>query len=277
LPQPGTKELTVPCPECGTHLVILSRSELKAAGLEGPTDEENEARQSAIDESAKAIDELRRGVGDLAAKISATDRKIFDASQTITTAENAAEWLKNANTDGATDEQIEAAQHAVDDVSYQLSLIDNMEKAATLAESINQSALISSALAPDGVRKAALARALGDANERMYRLCSVAKFPPVAINEDLTFSYGDREYRLLSESEAYRVRFISKLYIAMIDGSNLIVIDRADLLDKSGRTGLIKAVRCAAVPALICMTLDEPMTLPESVGRAYWVEGAHCA
>ena len=146
-----------------------------------------------------------------------------------------------------------------------------------MAASTLQSKLIAAALAPDGVRQTVLVSRLSEANAAMASICKAARYPAIEITPELTFTYGGREFNLMSESEAYRVRVVSQLYLSRQDGSQLVVIDRADLLDKAGLNGLFKAVKSVGIPALICMKMDEAMSLPESVGRSYWVEGGQCA
>lgn len=276
LPQPGAKESSVPCPECGSHLVVISPSELKAANMEGPSDEENEKRRNAINSGSLRLQECRKELSSIEADISRTSHEIHNTNRTIQDAKDAAEWLETANTEGATDEQIEAAQHDVDDISYKLSLIESIEKAESMAASIIQSKLIASALASDGVRQTVLVSRLSEANSGMAKICKAANYPAIEITPELEFTYNGRAFNLLSESEAYRVRVVSQLYLSKQDGSHLVVIDRADLLDKSGRNGLFKAVKNTGIPALICMTLDDPLPLPAAVGRSYWVEGGQC-
>jgi hypothetical protein len=66
-----------------------------------------------------------------------------------------------------------------------------------------------------------------------------------------------------------------QLYIAIVDGSELVIIDRADLLDNAGRSGLFKVVKSTGKHAIICMTIskrEDVPKLPASLGSAYWVE-----
>jgi len=105
------------------------------------------------------------------------------------------------------------------------------------------------------------------------------------MTEELDFKYNSRDYRLLSGGEQYRVRALVQMACAELDGSQYMIFDGADVLDKAGRNGLIKALAAGNVPALICMTMDmvkDPKTGVELIpklpdmskigGMSYWVE-----
>lgn len=274
LPQPGEVPVTAECPECGTHLVVVSKTELTQA-QGGPDKAENERRTAAIAEADAAVKKAAEGLRKHDDELTrARDQKAW-AERQIAAAEQARQALSEAPEGGATDEQIDAATEAVDEAAYHLSRLDDMERATGINKSIGQAADIVRALAPEGVRQAVLAERLDDVNGRMADLCNRADYPVVQVTNELEFTLNGRPYRLLSESEQYRVRVVSQIVISQIDGSQFIVIDRADLLDRQGRNGLFKMVMSTGVEALICMTMDDIEDIPAKLRQrvpTYWVE-----
>ena len=86
-------------------------------------------------------------------------------------------------------------------------------------------------------------------------------------------------YPLLSKSEQYRVRAVFQVAMAIIDGSDLVVLDEADILDGPTRSGLFKMLDAATqegLAALVCMTLSRRDQAPDlaaiGLGRSYWLE-----
>lgn len=133
------------------------------------------------------------------------------------------------------------------------------------------------AFAPDGVRGRVVRRAVDRFNEQFLQpFCEAAKWRPVQVSETLDFTYGGRPYEALAESEQMRVRIAVQVGAALLDGSELLIIDRADTLDQQGRGGLIGGLKAvwAGKPSLIGMTYSDRQFLPplERVGgRVYWV------
>ena len=138
-------------------------------------------------------------------------------------------------------------------------------------------------LAPDGLRRAKLAKALADFNTKtLAPLCAAAGFPPVALNDALDLLYGGRPYYLLSESEKYRARAVLQTAIARIDGSLLVVMDGADVLDSAGREGLFQMLAADdELLFLVCMTVDRPNDVPDldaaELGVTVWMDGGTAA
>lgn len=134
------------------------------------------------------------------------------------------------------------------------------------------------AFGPQGVRARAVQRAVDRFNdEHLKPWCEAAVWRPIQVTETLDFLYGGRPYEALSESEQMRVRIAVQVAAATIDGSEIVIIDRADTLDQRGRGGLVSGLRArwADRPSLIGMTYSERKLLPplqKVGGRVYWLE-----
>lgn len=131
-------------------------------------------------------------------------------------------------------------------------------------------------LAPDGVRRTVLVRALEAFNAKLDAVARVCGWKPVAITPDLTVEYGGRPYApSCSESEQFRARVTLQIALAHAAGEP-VVIDGADVLDQAGRAGLMNGLRKMGMTAVVGMMANKPETLPPvaaaKCGAAWWVE-----
>lgn len=132
-------------------------------------------------------------------------------------------------------------------------------------------------LAPGGMRKRKLLRALDDFNAKMAEMCTTAGYKLVTVDEEMQIRYGERNYYLLSGSEQYRVRAIMQLAAAFSDNSAVVVLDGADILDSAGRNGLFALLGNLDIIALVGMTMNKPEQAPDlgkfAIGQTLWVAG----
>ena len=109
-----------------------------------------------------------------------------------------------------------------------------------------------------------------------------------AIAADMSVSTRDpatetwRDYRLLSESEQWRVGAVIAEAIAHLSGLRLLVLDRFDVLDLAGRGQLLGWLDSLAQDGGLDTTLlfgtlkSAPGGLPETIA-AHWVEAGEIA
>lgn len=134
-------------------------------------------------------------------------------------------------------------------------------------------------LAPDGLPSALLAEALGPINSRMAQSAADANWPAVEIHADMRVTSGGRAYKLLSESEQWRVDAVITEAISHQSGLKLLVLDRFDVLDVPGRGNLLAWLEVLADAgeldtALLFGTLKSlPSTLPPSVAGEWISNG----
>ncbi|KKK62946.1 hypothetical protein LCGC14_2999260, partial [marine sediment metagenome] len=133
-------------------------------------------------------------------------------------------------------------------------------------------------LAPDGLRRIKLRNAVKQFNEKLAELASAASWGAVEITADLAVTYSGMGWRLCSKSGRYRGRAMFQLACASIDGSDLVILDGADILDTVGRRGLFRLLREFNKPALVCMTIaerdDVPSLAAKNYGQSYWLENS---
>jgi hypothetical protein len=64
--------------------------------------------------------------------------------------------------------------------------------------------------------------------------------------------------------------------MAKLDGSDMVVLDAADVLDGTTRSGLFAMLEESGLDALVCLTLTRPEQCPDlaaaDLGCSYWIE-----
>lgn len=160
---------------------------------------------------------------------------------------------------------------AADEAGQMLRMKRLVAEAGELHEKITRQVEIVRLLAEDGLRQTALVAALSGFAETLSEITQFAGWRPVYVDADMSLSYGGRPVSLCSAGEQYRVRCVLQIAAARRDGSALVILDGADILDKPGRNGLMKAL--AGMSAVIGMTMraDEVPAKLLACGRAVWV------
>ena len=136
---------------------------------------------------------------------------------------------------------------------------------------------IGDALAPDGIPGEILAEALQPVNDRLAHLSAEANWPAVAIGADMALTYGGRTYRLLSESERWRVDAIVGLALAIQSRLRCVILDRFDCLDPDGRGDLLGLLDTPAAAgeldtALVLGTLKTAPAAPTDLYTTHWID-----
>jgi len=171
----------------------------------------------------------------------------------------------------------EAAKQALSRAETRLQSFRQKRQADDIHSKVVGNELILDLLAGDGLRARKLTRVLELFNTGQLRpLCDAARWRAVTIEPNMTVAYGGRPYPLLSSSEQYRVRIILQLAMAALDGSEMVVIDAADILDAQTRAGLFDLLYSTDIPALVLLTLSRRDQLPnlallEGGGQSYWL------
>lgn len=98
---------------------------------------------------------------------------------------------------------------------------------------------VAAALAPDGIPGEILAAALAPVNARMRGTAEIAQWGVPIIGADMAVSLNGRPYDLLSESEQWRVDALIAEAFSHLSGLRIVMLDRFDHLDSTGRGDLI--------------------------------------
>lgn len=267
----------ISCPCCKAKLVFNGRELEAASEIEPPADAEK------LPEFIGTRDMLQRAV-DAGKRDLAQAEKAAEEIKAVTQALGeppTAEALLTAKG------KVVELQQKRDSQSSALQSLRRDAEAAKAAETVTRDALaahkdvaewdaIGDALAPDGIPGEILAEALTPINERLAQSALDAEWPVVEIDRDMGITAGGRSYRLLSESEKWRVDAMVAEAISFQSGLKLVVLDRFDVLDAKGRTDLLAWLDVLATnkeidTALVSGTLKTiPAELPASV-EGQWI------
>ena len=108
---------------------------------------------------------------------------------------------------------------------------------------------------PEGLRKTKLAEVLGLMNDAIDELVELAGWKKLVVGPELEISYGGVPWANLSDGAKWRVDALLAFYLAEVGNSDVVILDRADVLDVKGRNGLLLLAREYEFPVLIGMTL----------------------
>lgn len=284
LPQP-TQQSGMECPECKAVLRVEAG---KLVHLTGQlSDEEITSRQAAIDDLKTKIAAVNDAINrhmEAAAGIkkrnadAETERllKIQECKRLVDESEAAVEYCQRPSA-AKPEISVDDCRTTLAQAEIRLKAYQSKFGADRLHVAITQNIQLLAHIMPEGIRGDVLAKALKGFNESLAPFCKAAGWKPVILESDFTPTYGGTMYLLLSESAKFRVRVILQIGMALIDKSQAIIIDAADILDKPGRNGLFKALASCGLPALVCMTMDSQEFVPNlgkaGLGRSYWING----
>jgi hypothetical protein len=270
---PGGAEAEMPCPHCGA-MVVLRQIDLATAQLE----KAEVILPAELKKRRLKIAEADGALGRVGPQLIEQRRLVERARNAMQIAANARHQLSQTPAADAPRVDVAAAEAKAVAAKERLSAFRLKRQADDLRERIAGNDLVLAILAADGLRAKKLARVVGEFNRILEPLCDAAQWARVTIDPSMTIAYGGRPYgALIATSEQYRVRLILQVAMAQLDGSDMVVIDGADVLDGATRGGLFALLDEAELAALVCMTLTRRDQLPDlaaaELGASYWIEG----
>lgn len=155
---------------------------------------------------------------------------------------------------------------------------DARTETARLHVMILQHLELAEIVGPSGIRSAKLKRVLEMINEALDERAQGFGLPAgLALDEALDVWLGTRPWVVLSESERWLVEATLALEIAHRRGHDLVVLDRADVLDRRNRNAFFRSLSRPETPRVIlAMTMSAPDVVPDlgskGLGRCYWIE-----
>jgi len=275
----------LPCPDCGSMLVIKDGVFVHAGPL-----------AKASEDDIEALPELERALARAELAVTSSKRYLAEAEtavKTVAELEAAAGPMPSEDELRKAREELATLRAERAAVEHRLNLLRQAQREASVAEEATTKArmaheavaawvAIGDALAPDGIPGEILAEALTPLNDRLRTSADIAEWPQVLIQPDMSIlAAGNksgtywRPYNLLSESEQWRVDAMVAEAISHLSGLRLLVLDRFDVLDLNGRGDLmawLEAIHSDIDTALIFGTLKAlPAALP-NCAASYWLE-----
>lgn len=165
-----------------------------------------------------------------------------------------------------------------------LSAAENNAKRAARAAELNADltawTAMAEALEPSGIPAELLAKALRPLNERLRASATATGWDQVQVAEDMAIYYGNRPYRLASESGRWRADAMITEAVLFLAGVRSLVLDRMDVLDLPSRSACLRwlhglAQRGELQSALVLGTLKEPPKLPATYNVIWLGEPAN--
>jgi tetratricopeptide (TPR) repeat protein len=278
----------MPCPSCGTMLVMKDGAFVHAA----PMDSGTEGDIARLPEYEKAMHLMENAVAngkrDLAeaSAAAAAMKGLENVSGNEVPTPEVISKLKGVIDENKADRtNIQQAIRVLEDAANLANQAEEKTcRAAQLHKDVQEWDAIAEALSPNGIQGEMLAEALGPINERLFKSADIAEWRMVVIDAEMQISIGEdgadahwRPYALLSESEKWRTDAMIAEAIAYISGIRLVVLDRFDVLDLKGREDLLYWLDALAIDgdldcALVFGTLKGiPAQLPDTV-CAHWIE-----
>lgn len=269
------KEELAECPVCQQQVVVVDKKTLrKPADKMGKIElEALEKKRLEAQEDFDHKSQLYQAHQEEADSLGAELKEAKAAKQELAALE-----ASNTPTEGPSEAQVEAARRAVEALEGKLEAYTKKRDADAIHTEIVRNALIVNALAEDGIKGKRTAQALYKLNENILApLCKAAGWEKVEIGSDLSVRYNGLDYRYgPSTSEQFRARVTLQCAVAILDDSELLCIDAADVLDRDGRVGLMDLLAEVALPALVTMTAHSREEAPDleeiSLGKTYWLE-----
>ncbi len=261
----------LPCPHCGAFVVIkrISLVETTLVAAETIPQAELKKRRQAI---AEADGEISRLGGELRAKQQAVATAKRDLEASVAARTQLSELRPSDKSAG----DVETTRAAVETAQARLQGFRQKREADELRDKIRVNDQVLDVLAADGLRAKKLARVLDAFAAQLKSMTDAAGWKVVAVEPDMAVTYGGRPYALLSTSEQYRVRAVLQATIARVAGSDLVVIDAADVLDAPSRSGLFSMLGQAELSAVVFMTLSRREQVPDlasaDLGASYWLD-----
>ena len=259
------KKANLSCPHCQRAVVmgsdgvleqydeeaarlVCEQAKAMAEGLGGVLAErieEHEAVQESAQEKQGHLRAAEHEVGEARTALAVAGKLARKAdAEVVDTADRRADLMQ--------------AEQAVDDAKRVSTMVSAEARAAELAETIARYAEIVRAIGPQGVRSKMMEAGLKRLNAGLGIIGREAGWPCVEVTERGSVMWAIRPIQLCSESEKWRAQAAIQLTLAVMTGSQAVVLDRADLLDSNNRCGLVRAVKRVSsktgLAVLLCST-----------------------
>lgn len=258
------------CPCCDEPVIVTERREIVKPG------KLNKADLKALRESIASLD------GKLANTRTALSNLETDLKAAFQGQKDTAEAVRRLDVmdDGGAD-QINSLREKLSEAKSKADNFASFVDARTLVSKISNNAKMLLILKPDGVRQRKLIDCLDAFNSTsLAAVGDITKWPEIKIENDLSITYGGRVAQEstgeVSEAQELRVRIALQVAMAQLDRSDILVVDKADHLDKMGRGSLMRLLGSWSKPAIVAMTMPEIGKVPDlnkmGIGVSYWIE-----
>lgn len=254
------------CPHCGAILQVVG-GKIKQID-EKESDEKNVSQLSDWQSKQKEILETISDYEEKFLKYKAEYRDRVKAFEEL-------EKINKSCSGNVTPLDIDKKRNQIKQIEDNIRAFGEKAESDRLKNNIKENQLIIDALDMSGIRKKSTEKGLDSFNANLADVCSLAGWPKVSINRDMTIEFDGRPYVLLSESEKYRVKTTLQIVVAKLQKADVIICDGADILDKNGKNGLFKTLLQYQITAFIGMMFSDVSKVPNMSKfgvKSYWGE-----
>jgi hypothetical protein len=272
---PGRPELSYQnCPECNEPLKIeegmIVRGEINITPKQkDKQNKEHEDAQIKIKEQKTTL----KNVANKLAEITQQVRVAEAAKNKIDEINQEAEGKSNT---GMTREH---AQAKLNEAIHNLRMFKNKIAANEIHEKIKTYEAIKDATGESGVRAELLSDLLKPVNDELANMVrNILKegFAKIKIENDMSIRLGPIPYALLSGSQKYIVDTCIQSVVASYDGSEMILLDGADICLPSLRSALLGELMTKEQSIIMFASMrpeeQRPPSDPGSGRHCYWIE-----
>lgn len=220
------------CPSCQTKLT-LSNGSLKKIPVEE-------------DISENKIVDLKKDIESIKAQQKLVTMEFGENRIQINDAAAAAKKISEIQ-----NQTPKTAEKNIEDASEKLAIAIERLEASTKyhdAHNTNDKLIIKSKivkiLAPEGLRAEVLKTKIGKLNQQIKKITDIAGWETIEVDYKsniLVDGYSYDEY-IHSDSQAYRARFILQVVVALIEKTNIVILDSVIMLSKKSRGDLLKTM-----------------------------------
>lgn len=263
----------LPCPCCGGILRIIEKDGVRKL-IESPKDEMSEAQRK---EMRVKIAQLDGDIANATAEARAASQSLEAGKAAVLSATKSGEKLAAAKGKKGSADALSDARAAVEKAAQDADMVEVYVNATKTHSAIVTNLAIQLILSDGGLRKTVLNRKMKDFNEKeIAPVYKAAGWPAVTLDANMEPMFDGFTYRDLSKSHQWIARTVLQIAIAKLDGSDMVLLDEADLLDKGNRNRLFGMLVKLKQPAVIGMTVNVPNLVPDlaakKVGESYWIE-----
>lgn len=207
------------------------------------------SRDKAINAQAEAVKEatpFREKFNEAKAKYNLATQAGAKSEGTVTSEDH-------AGAIAAAEDDVQRAQDVV-------SAVESVRRADELHGTIMRYASVSKAIGPEGVRSRMLQSSITRLNLGLAAICDTTEWPEMLVDEKGNMSWDARPIQSCSESERWRAQAAMQLTLAALTNSPVVVLDRADVLDKAQRKAMGAALQHVAaktqIAIIVCGTQE---------------------
>jgi energy-coupling factor transporter ATP-binding protein EcfA2 len=258
------------CPHCKGLVQVMGSNQLQKA----PAPMSAKDRKTIEDQLAQATGIFNNVLGEYNAAVNSRDTAVKD----LETAKKSKATLEGSDPAAVSPEQIAEYREEIERCDSIINVKQRITESIRIHMEIIRKSVIVKILAPDGLRAEKLRESLDAFNQELAELCALADWATISILPDGAVQRGTYRYAMSSMGEQMQCDVLMQVALGMRDGSELFLVDQADMLDHVGRNGLFALLQHTGQKAVVAMMLLSRKAAPDleaaGIGQTYWIENA---